>query len=422
MVFVANGSEVNGAIEGTPMSDYQDIIKNSETLESGQVVFGGLRTRMIGTETVTFASDPNQVLHTGYPFGVVKSAADESGQIAQFSSTETADASIRVSAWGVNNSLGQLGDGLENTTVAGISDAVEVSAGNSQFGNYVLIRKSDGTVISLGYNDGGQLGDGTTTTSTVPVSVVGLTDAIAVSASSRSHSMALKSDGTVEAWGRNTFGQLGDGTTTDSSTPVAVSGLTGVAAIAAGYLHSMALKSDGTVVAWGRNSAGQLGDGTTTDSSTPVTVSGLTGAVAIAAGELYSMALKSDGTVVAWGRNNFGQLGDGTTATRLTPVAVSGLTGVVAIAAGQDHIMALKSDGTVVAWGRNSSGQLGDGTTVNRYTPVTVSGITGVVNCWLAVEKLHTPSQHQPQHESPPFLHSPADPSRSRRLSSLLFQ
>ena len=122
-------------------------------------------------------------------------------------------------------------------------------------------------------------------------------------------------------------------------------------AIAGGDSHSLALKSDGTVWAWGYNGCGQLGDGSTTNRLTPVQVSGLTGVVAIAGGGSHSLALKSDGTVWAWGCNDYGQLGDGTTTNRLTPVQVSGLTGVVAIAGGGAHSLALKSDGTVWAWG-----------------------------------------------------------------------
>ena len=130
------------------------------------------------------------------------------------------------------------------------------------------------------------------------------------------------------AWGCNDSGQLGNGTTTDSDVPVAVSGLGGVTAIAAGADHSLALLSDGTVMAWGYNGSGQLGNGTTTDSDVPVAVSGLSGTVtAIAGGGTHSLALLSDGTVMAWGRNGSGQLGNGTTTDSHVPVAVSGLSG-----------------------------------------------------------------------------------------------
>ena len=182
------------------------------------------------------------------------------------------------------------------------------------------------------------------------------------------------SDGTVLAWGVNSAGQLGDGTTIGKATPVQVSGLgpgSGVIAIAAGR-QSLAVKSDGTVLAWGPNSSGQLGDGTTISKTTPVQVSGLgpgSGVVAIAAALVHSMALKADGTVLAWGTNSSGQLGDGTLTPRLTPVQVSGLgdgSGVIAIAPHGAFSLALKSDGTVLAWGANASGQLGDGTTIGK--------------------------------------------------------
>ena len=147
--------------------------------------------------------------------------------------------------------------------------------------------------------------------------------------------------GTAQAWGRNTNGQLGDGTQDiDRTTPVGVSGLTNVTTIAAGQSHSLALLSDGTVMAWGANFMGQLGDGTFTERLTPVPVSGLTNVIAIAGGGFHSLALLADGTVMAWGRNASGQLGDGTTIDKTTPVAVSGLTNVAAIAAGSDHSLA----------------------------------------------------------------------------------
>src|SRR6266852_1223026 len=188
-----------------------------------------------------------------------------------------------------------------------------------------------------------------------------------------------QSPGTAQAWGRNTSGQLGDGTEDIARiTPVSVSGLTNVTAIAAGSDHSLALLSDGTVMAWGQNFSGQLGDGTFTGRLTPVAVSGLTNVIAIAGGGFHSLALLSDGTDMAWGYNADGELGDGTFTTRTTPVAVRELTNVAAIAGGFQHSLALLSDGTDMAWGYNFYGQLGDGTTIDKTTPVGVSGLTNV--------------------------------------------
>jgi alpha-tubulin suppressor-like RCC1 family protein len=287
--------------------------------------------------------------------------------------------SATVWAWGYNE-YGQLGDGTNSdrnvpVAVSGLSGVVALGAG----GRHSLAVKSNGTVWAWGDNWAGQLGDGTNTNSNVPVVVSGLSSVTAVAAGIY-HSLALKSDGSVWSWGWNLYGQLGDGTTTNSNVPVAVSGLTGVVAVAAGEDHSLALKSDGTVRAWGANDVGQLGDGTYTNSTTPVAVYGLTGVVAIAAGRFHNLALKSDGTVWAWGYNGYGQLGDGTSEWRRNvPVAVSGLSGVVAVAAGDYHSLALKSDGTVWAWGGNGWGQLGDGTNTNRNVPVAVSGLSDVV-------------------------------------------
>ena len=196
------------------------------------------------------------------------------------------------------------------------------------------------------------------------------------------HSLVLKSDSTVWAFGRNASGQLGDATTTPRYSPVQVSGLIGVVAIAAGANHSLALKSDGTVVSWGAGSSGQLGNGGTANSSVPVAVSGLAGVVAIAAGGSHSLALRSDGTVVSWGAGSSGQLGNGGTAISSVPVAVSGLTGVVAIEGGANHSLAARADGSVVAWGGGGSGQIGDGFNLNRNTPVPVPSVSGVARVW----------------------------------------
>jgi hypothetical protein len=235
-----------------------------------------------------------------------------------------------------------------------------------------------GTVAAWGSNSVGQLGNGATTDSSTPVQVSDLSGATTI-ASGWTHSLALGSDGVAWAWGHNEYGELGNSTATYSSTPVQVSGLSGVTAIAAGLSYGLALRSDGSVWAWGLNGYGQLGNGTATNTSTPVQVTGLSGVTAIAAGLSHGLALRSDGTVWAWGRNPYGQLGNGTTADSSTPVQVTGLSGVTAIASGHLHSLALRTDGTVWAWGDGFYGGLGNGTVLTRAsTPVQVSGLSEV--------------------------------------------
>jgi alpha-tubulin suppressor-like RCC1 family protein len=156
------------------------------------------------------------------------------------------------------------------------------------------------------------------------------------------------------AWGRNGDGQLGDGTIVNKTAPSQVYGLSGVVAVAAGETHSLALKSDGTVWAWGANNHGQLGDGSNFMSIIAIQVSSLSNVIAIAAGSQYSLALRSDGTAWAWGYNNYGQLGNGSNTNSNVPVKVSNLSNITAIAAGNTHSLALKSDRTVVGWGDNT--------------------------------------------------------------------
>jgi YVTN family beta-propeller protein len=283
-----------------------------------------------------------------------------------------------VWAWGYNL-YGQLGVGhllTERLPVqtSGLSNVTAIAASNS--GHHNLAVLGDGTVRAWGTNGDGQLGDGTTTGRSTPVQVTGLSGVFTAVAAGYTHSLALRSDGTVWAWGANNLGQLGDGTTTARLTPVQVNGLTGVQAIAAGVYFSLALRSDGTVWAWG--DGGRLGNGTTSGMQLTPLANGVTGATAITASSSYAFALLSDGTVRAWGSNNYGQLGDGTTTTRYSPVAVSGLTGVTAVSAGGATGLALIGDGSVRAWGRNTYGDLGDGTTTDRLMPVVVSGLTDV--------------------------------------------
>jgi alpha-tubulin suppressor-like RCC1 family protein len=261
---------------------------------------------------------------------------------------------------------------------SGVARADYVITGATSAGwQHSLVLKADGTVWGFGYNLDGELGDNTTTTRPTAVQVSGLSSMRAISAGWW-HSLAAKADGTAWAWGSNSNGQLGNNSTASSTVPVQVSTLTsGVVAVAGGSYHSLALKSDGTLWAWGRNADGELGNGTQNGSLTPVQVSGITTAVAIAAGDRFSVAALADGTVRAWGKNDAGQLGDGTNTTRTLPVTVVGLRGVTAVAAGYITSYAIETDGrptgTLWAWGSSWWGQIGDGTTqTGMTTPVAV--------------------------------------------------
>ncbi|MEU1186920.1 hypothetical protein [Streptomyces sp. NPDC005859] len=231
--------------------------------------------------------------------------------------------------------------------------------------------------------------------STTPVTVIDpgnpsapLSGVIAIAAGC-DHSLALLSNGTVKAWGLNDSGQLGNGTVGGKSgTPVTVidpsnpsAPLTGVRDIDGGVSHSLALLFTGTVKAWGDNSVGQLGNGSTGGASgTPSTVINLTGVRDIDAGFNHSLALLFTGTVKAWGDNSVGQLGNGSTGGASgTPSTVINLTGVLGISAGGSHNLARLFDGTLRAWGRNNAGQLGNGNTTDSGTPITVRTGIGII-------------------------------------------
>jgi alpha-tubulin suppressor-like RCC1 family protein len=283
----------------------------------------------------------------------------------------------RVLGTGFNGN-GELGDGSTNSRwnptmeVTNLSGVVTIVVGE----NHGLAAKDDGTVWAWGLNNWGQLGDGTTNNRTAPVQVSGLYGIVDVAAGF-SHSLALRYDGTVWAWGNNNYGQVGDNTTTTRLTPVQVlGGLSSVVGISGGSSHSVAVKLDGTVWAWGGNWGGQVGDGTMVNRLVPVQSSGLSGIADVSAGYNHSIALTTGGLLKGWGENGSGQIGDGTTSTRYTAVSVTGISNVIAISAGGYHTLAIKNDGVVWAWGANWYNQLGDGTTTQRTTPVVMSNMT----------------------------------------------
>jgi alpha-tubulin suppressor-like RCC1 family protein len=307
-----------------------------------------------------------------------------------------------VWAWG-NNPFGNLGDGtsgnVRHTPVevlapsgsGHLTGVIAVAAGD--YATYAL--KGDGTVWAWGYGGDGELGDNLTTASLRPIQVAGLngvgklTGVVAIAAG-RLHALALRSDGTVWAWGGNAVGQLGNGTVNSKLVPFKVIGeAVGVVAIAAHADDSMALRSDGTIRSWGDNSDGQLGTGNTSLEVSPASPLGLGGSiVGISLGVGDAVVVKADGTVWDWGINGAGQLGDGTRVTSLTPVRVRGLgygSGVTHVVAGQNQILALSSNGAVRAWGDNEVGELGDTTTIESDEPVRTDGLATIANPALRV-------------------------------------
>jgi len=278
--------------------------------------------------------------------------------------------------WG-RNSYGQIGDNTTTnrstpvTTLAGGANWKQVSCGY----NHTLAVKTDGTLWTWGRNSTGQLGVNNTTNRLTPVTTfAGGTNWKQVSCGSR-HTTAIKTDGTLWTWGTNSSAQLGDNTSTNRSTPVTTfAGGTNWKQVACGQDHTAAIKTDGTLWTWGRNLSGQLGDNTTTDRSTPVTTfaGGTNWKQVAGGGDSHTAAIKTDGTLWTWGWNLFGQLGDNTTTSRNTPVTTfAGGTNWKQISGGDLHTSAIKTDGTLWTWGRNLSGQLGDNTTTQRNTPVT---------------------------------------------------
>ncbi len=286
--------------------------------------------------------------------------------------------------WGANYS-GQLGDGtttdrLTAVPVVGLASGVAALAAGE---GHTCAVMSSGAVKCWGGNEAGQLGDGSTTQSLTPVDVVGLPTGVrAIAAGWGGHTCAITAEGGVRCWGNNGAGQLGDGTMTSSLTPVDVVGLSsGVRAIVAGGFQTCALTSAGGVKCWGYGGDGQLGNGSRSQSTVPVDVVGLSsGVTSIAAGDGYTCAITASGGVLCWGANKGGLLWEDTTENSFIPVEVESLEHRVgAIAAGQSHICGTTSSGGVECWGSNTWGQLGDGTTVDSPSPVAVSGLTSGV-------------------------------------------
>jgi alpha-tubulin suppressor-like RCC1 family protein len=325
-------------------SDIADVEGGREhalALTSGGAVYawGWNRKGQVGNGSTAFTvKSPVQVLTDAIDIGA--------GHYSSFA--VKTDGSVW--GWG-QNSTGQIGTGTTATQVRTPTEIqgldgipiVRVAAGR----NHVIALTAGGTLYAWGSNADGQLGDGTLTGSATPVQVHSLTDVVSIFAG-RDHSVAVRSDGTVWTWGFNRNGELGDGTTRMRKLPVQVmrkngSALADIVAVSAGANHSLALRSDGTVWAWGKNNFGQLGDGTFTTRLRAVKVASLTDVQQIAGARQNSIAVTTAGDVYTWGENVYGQLGDGTVSSsgRNTPGEVPNLSNVSMVGAGRDFGIAI---------------------------------------------------------------------------------
>ena len=257
--------------------------------------------------------------------------------------------------------------------VANLTDAVQIAAGEE----HSCAVRATGRVSCWGIGTAGQLGDGgAEPIQRHPTIVRGLVDAVQVAASV-THTCARRTNGAVVCWGGEQFGQLGRNARGMGpvATPVPVASLVDTVDVAVGGYSSCAVRSTGAVVCWGRNSRGQLGDGTLVDRMSPVAVGGISDALSVSVGAEHSCAVRRGGQVMCWGFNNNGQLGDGTDTDRLTAHPVRGVSDAIAVSAGEYHTCALRSGGDVACWGWNFSGGLGDGGRTTRSLPVVAIGV-----------------------------------------------
>ena len=276
--------------------------------------------------------------------------------------------------WG-DNTFGELGD---NTTIKK-SSPIQTIAGGTNWklvsgGYHTAAIKTDGTLWTWGGNNYGQLGNNSITNNRSPVQTISGGSTWWLVGCSKGNTAAIKTDGTLWTWGWNNYGQLGDGTIAHKSSPVqTIAGGTSWKSVACGYYHTAAIKTDGSLWLWGHDTYGQLGDNTTAHKSSPIqTISSGTNWKSVACGYYHTAAIKLDGTLWGWGRNYYGNLGDGTTVYKSSPVqTVAGGTNWKQVSCNSgSHTTAIKTDGTLWTWGNNAYGQLGDGTVILRSSPV----------------------------------------------------
>ncbi len=297
-------------------------------------------------------------------------------------------------AWG-SGADGRLGTGnttdqLNPVQIGTGTNWQKVSAGVT----HSLAIKTDGTLWAWGYGSDGQLGTGNTTTQQlIPVQIGAATNWLHVSAGG-GHSLAIKTDGTLWAWGLGWYGALGIGNTTQQNSPVQVGTATNWQQITAGGNYSLAIKTNGTLWSWGFGGHGRLGTGNTTQQTSPVQIGVATNWQQVSAGESHCLAVKTDGTLWSWGNGANGRLGTGNTSNQLSPVQIGSATNWQQVGAGESHSLAVKTDGTLWSWGNGANGRLGTGNITQQNSPVQV----GTATNWLSISvgQHHSSALSQP--------------------------
>ncbi|MES3026210.1 MAG: RHS repeat-associated core domain-containing protein [Pseudomonadota bacterium] len=333
---------------------------------SQTISFGALANQRIGAAPITLAAGASSALPVSFTSATPTTCSVAGDQLTLVAVGNCSVAADQAGTASVNPAAQVAQSFLIGQAV------VALAAGDA----HACVLNNAGGVQCWGKNDKGQLGDATLIDRNTPVAVAGLSEGVTAVAAGAEHSCAITVAGAVKCWGGNSAGQLGDGSASVRSGPVTVAGLVSdVVGIAAGGQHSCALLGSGNVKCWGANDQGQLGENSGTGQLAPLAVSGLMADVkSIRAGGTHTCAVGKDGALQCWGRNDEGQLGDGGNATAAFPV--TSLTSEVAVvAAASAHTCALNLAGGVVCWGNNANGQLGDGSTGNSVAPVAVQGL-----------------------------------------------
>jgi alpha-tubulin suppressor-like RCC1 family protein len=325
-------------------------------------------------------ADANPVGGVAVTFAVVSGG----GSITDPSQTTDESGIASVRSWTLGptagtNTLAATAEGLTGSPVTFTARGTSGGGGGSPqsivgSNAYTCALANDGTAYCWGFNALGMLGDGTTTDRLTPVAVAGGLTFKTLSAGFF-HVCGVTTGGSAYCWGANKYGHLGDGTMVDRPTPVSVSEQLTFQSVSAGYAHSCGLTSGGAAYCWGYNLNGQLGDGTTSDRTTPTAVAGGLIFKSLTANGWHTCAVTVDGDAYCWGLNADGQLGDGTIFTnRAVPVAVGGGFKFHSLTAGHHYTCGLSLEGAARCWGDNTNGQLGDGTRTQRLTPAAVTG------------------------------------------------